>query len=268
MHHLQTIHGRLAYQVFGEQGEVFLIFHGFGQTHGDMLPMEIFRKENQRFVFVDAFYHGKSTWKDANKPMNRKIWLELIDGLRDQLNFTEFHLIGYSMGGKISLLIYELMAEKVLSLILLSPDGIKTGLWYSMSNYPGSFHPVMKQVVFKPKGLYKVMESLGSVGLIQSSLRKFFQTQMGTRSQRAQMYFTWKIMGGLQPRLGIITQKARKLNTPVWLFLGEFDQMIPVKNLKKFSSKIPQIRTIVLPVGHGGLIEATADYLLEQLKRK
>ena len=260
--------GNLAYRVIGEGNEVTLLFHGFGQTHKDMLPFEQIRKENQRFIFIDAFYHGRSTWKDSGKPMNRKNWLELIGGLQDHLNFTDFHLIGYSMGGKISLITFELFPENVLSLTMLAPDGIKTGLWYSMSNYPDSFHPLMKQVVFKPKGLFKIMEGLGSVGLIQSSLKKFFQTQMGTRSKRAQMYFTWKIMGGIQPRLGQIIQSARKRKTPVSLFLGEFDQMITEDNLKKFSSKVPQIQTIVLPVGHGGLIEATAEYLLEQLKGK
>ncbi|GAB2495156.1 alpha/beta fold hydrolase [Algoriphagus taiwanensis] len=260
--------GNLAYREIGKGQEVTLLFHGFGQTHRDMLPFEKIRKKNQRFIFIDAFYHGRSTWKDSGKSMDRKNWLELIGGLQNHLNFTDFHLVGYSMGGKISLITYELFSTNVLSLTLLAPDGIKTGLWYSMSNYPDSFHPIMKQVVFKPQGLFRIMEGLGSVGLIQSSLKKFFQTQMGTRSQRAQMYFTWKITGGLQPRLGQIIQSARKLKTPVSLFLGEFDQMITEDNLKKFSSKIPQIQTVVLPVGHGGLIEATAEYLLEQLKGK
>jgi len=53
-------------------------------------------------------------------------------------DFHEFHLIGYSMGGKFALLTYELFDKKVKSLTLLAPDGIKTGLWYSISSYPGS----------------------------------------------------------------------------------------------------------------------------------
>ena len=166
------------------------------------------------------------------------------------------------MGGKFSLLTFELFSNQVKSLVLLAPDGIKTGLWYSMSSYPNFFHPIFKGVVFRPNRFFGVVEGLHSAGLVEKSLVKFVKTQMETRSMRAQAYFVWKVFGGLQLQLGKIIQQMRKSQIPVSLFIGEFDKMVTAQNLERFSSKIPHLNKVILPVGHGGLIEAAATSLL------
>ena len=93
------------------------------------------------------------------------------------------------MGGKFALLSFELIPYQVNSLTLLAPDGIKTGLWFSMSNHPNYFDPVFKRVIFKPRRFFSIVEGLNSAGLVEKSLLKFVKTQMKTRSKRAQAYF-------------------------------------------------------------------------------
>lgn len=261
MYNLIHARGKLAYQKKGTGKETFLIFHGFGQSFHDMLPFDQLRKAGQKLLFIDLFYHGKSHWRDAANPLTKSVWKEIIVSLQIQEAFQDFHLIGYSMGGKFSLFTFELFSHQVLSLTLLAPDGIKTGLWYSMGSYPNYFHPIFKRVVFKPQRFFGIMEGLNSAGLVGKSLVKFVQTQMETRSKRAQAYFVWKVFGGIQLQLGQIIRLARKNNTPITLFIGEFDKMVSSDNLERFSSKIPQLQKIILPVGHGGLIEAAANFL-------
>lgn len=265
MHYLIHPKGKLAYLKRGQGEEVFLVFHGFGQTHVDMLAFDQIRKPGQTFLFIDIFYHGRSQWTDSVRPLDKSAWKEVISGLQRQEGFKSFHLIGYSMGGKFSLLTFELFSNQVKSLVLLAPDGIKTGLWYSMSSYPNFFHPIFKGVVFQPNRFFGVVEGLHSVGLVEKSLVKFVKTQMETRSMRAQAYFVWKVFGGLQLQLGKIIQQMRKSHIPVSLFIGEFDKMVTAQNLERFSSKIPHLNKVILPVGHGGLIEAAAKSLLTKL---
>jgi hypothetical protein len=45
------------------------------------------------------------------------------------------------------------------------------------------------------------------------------------------------------------------------VFLGEFDRMVSPKNLERFTSKVPQLQLVQLPVGHGQLIDAAVSYL-------
>ncbi len=262
MEFLNHPHGKLAFQKKGSGSEFFLIFHGFGQSHRDMIPFDQIRKPGQTFLFFDMFYHGKSQWSDSDKNLNPEIWINLIESLQVREGFQDFHLIGYSMGGKFALLTYELFPHQVQSLTLLAPDGIKTGLWYSMSNYPNYFHPFFKRVVFKPNRFFGLMEGLNSAGLVEKSLVKFVKTQMETRSKRAQAYFIWKVFGGIQLQLGKIIRLARKNPAvPFTLFIGEFDKMVTAQNLDRFTSKIPHLKKVVLPAGHGGLIRETVEYL-------
>lgn len=253
--------GKWAYQKSGQGPEIFLIFHGFGQTHQDMGAFDQIRKPGQTFLFFDMFYHGRSQWTDVGSPLDRLKWREFIRELQLKESFQEFHLIGYSMGGKFALLTYELLPKSVKSLTLLAPDGIKTGLWYSISSYPNYFHVLFKRVVFRPNRFFGMVEGLNAVGLVEKSLVKFVKTQMETRSKRAQAYFVWKVFGGIQLQLGKIIRQSRSKPIPMTLFIGEFDKMVTAENLERFSSKIPHLRKIILPVGHGGLIEAAANFL-------
>ncbi|WP_075351990.1 alpha/beta fold hydrolase [Algoriphagus marinus] len=261
---IKTKWGKLAYTSKGDGYDVFLIFHGFGQSHEDMLPFESLLNEHRRFIFIDVFYHGRSAWRDPNLSLSKSIWKEIISELMRKEEFSEFHLIGYSMGGKFSLITFELFPEKVKSLKLLAPDGIKTGLWYSLGTYPGFLHQSFKRVVFKPKLFFNIIKGMEQVGLSESSLTKFVKNEMKTRSKRAQVYLTWRVFGGFQPQLGTIITAIRNRKTPIKLYVGEYDKMITGENLKRFSSKIPHLELITLPVGHGKLIEETVKHILKQ----
>lgn len=253
--------GKLAYLKTGEGPEFFLIFHGFGQTHLDMMPFDSLRKAGQTFLFIDQFFHGRSQWANSQVSLDRIIWQDLIRNLQEKEGFEEFHLIGYSMGGKFSLLTFELFPKQVKSLTLLAPDGIKTGLWYNMSGFPKTLHPLFKQVVFQPKHFFGIVDGLNSAGLVEKSLVKFVKTQMETRSQRAQAYFVWTVFSSFQPKLGEIVRLVRQLQTPITLFTGAHDKMVTAENLSRFSSKIPHLKKVSLPVGHGQLITAAVEYL-------
>ena len=253
--------GKLAYRRFGSGSEVWIFFHGFGQCHQDMISFDKLRTSKQSYLFVDLIYHGQSSWNTSEKALKKEEWKTILLSLLQQESIDTFHLVGYSMGGKFALLSYELLPKRIISLSLLAPDGIKTGLWYSMSNYPSGIHPLFKQVVFRPKRFFTLVDGLKTAGLLQKSLVKFVKTQLETRSKRAQAYLVWKVLGGLHLQLGTIIRQLRQHPIPVTLVLGEFDRMVSPKNLERFTAKVPQLRLLQLPVGHGQLIEATISYL-------
>lgn len=262
---LITSWGRLHFEEIGEGPEVYLIFHGFGQSHKDMLPFAKLIRPGQRYLFFDMFFHGKSTWHDSAAFLTKVIWKKIVQQILSQEGFTEFHLVGYSMGGKFSLLTYDLFPEQAKSLILLAPDGIKTGLLYNLNSYPSYFHQLFKRVVFKPQRFFGIMAGLHSIGILETSLIKFVKTQMQTRSKRAQVYLTWKVFGNIQLSLEKIIQSAKREKTPITLFTGNFDKMVTAENLARFTTEIPQLKSVTLPVGHGKLIEASVEYLSQGL---
>ncbi len=54
--------GKLAYRSLGSGSEVWIFFHGYGQSHQDLLAFEKLRTPTQLFIFVDLIYHGQSSW--------------------------------------------------------------------------------------------------------------------------------------------------------------------------------------------------------------
>jgi pimeloyl-ACP methyl ester carboxylesterase len=260
---LETSFGHLAYKRHGKGSEVFVLFHGFGQSMKVYDPYLPLRKENESYLVFDIFYHGQSSWKTADKKLTKEIWREIWIQLMAEEKFDAFHLIGYSMGGKFCLVTYELFPERVKSFLLMAPDGIKTGFWYNMATFPGYMNRLFKRVVFHPDRFFRVMDFLHSLGLLQSSLIKFVKSQMQTRTMRAQIYFTWSVFKPLQPDIGKIIVLIRERGTPAMLVTGKFDKMITSKNLQRFSSKIPHLQQVELECGHNDLIEKTAKFLIK-----
>jgi pimeloyl-ACP methyl ester carboxylesterase len=261
MKFLNTASGRLAYEKWGDGKRVHLLFHGFGMNMKSYAPYLSLRTEEDSFLVFDIFYHGNSSWRNVDQPLTKAIWRDIIEQLRKAEGFDSFHLVGYSMGGKFSLVTYELFPEKVESMVLMAPDGIKTGFWYNQTKFPNFLNRIIKPIIFFPERFFKWMERLAKLGLLQSSLLKFIRPQMLTRTMRARVYFTWIVFKPMKPDLGKIVKAARKLETPITLITGEYDKMVTSKNLAHFSSKIPHLQNVELACGHNDLIEETAGYM-------
>lgn len=261
MEFLETEFGHLAYQKHGKGKNIHLLFHGFGQNmkaYEAYLPI---RSQEDTFLVFDMFYHGQSSWKSVKMQLTKEIWYRIIRKLMEKEGFEHFNLVGYSMGGKFCLITYELFHSQVKSLILMAPDGIKTGFWYNMATFPGILNRLFKHVVFHPERFFLTMDFFHRLGLLQSSLIKFVKSQMKTRTMRAQVYFTWNVFKPLKPHLPTIINYLRLQKTPVTLVTGTYDMMITTKNLSRFSSKISHIETVELPCGHNTLIEETSKHL-------
>ncbi|PRY85734.1 alpha/beta fold hydrolase [Mongoliibacter ruber] len=261
MKFLETTLGRLAYERQGNGPEVYLFFHGFGQNRKIYHPFLQIRKENQSFLFIDIFYHGESSWRSITNKLTKEAWKDILLQLMADESFKEFHLIGYSMGGKFSLITYELFPNYIKSLLLMAPDGIKTGFWYNMATFPGILNRVFKHVVFHPDRFFRTIDGLYKIGLLQSSLVKFVKFQMQTRTKRAQVYFTWNVFKPMQPDLGSIIKMLRLHQQPIILITGTYDKMVTSENLDRFSSKIPHLKNLELPSGHNTLVEDTFDFI-------
>jgi len=261
MEFLETDFGHLAYQKHGVGKNITLLFHGFGQNMKAYEPFLELIKVDDCFLVFDMFYHGHSSWKSVDQKLTKAIWRKILLQLMKKEGFEKFNLIGYSMGGKFCLVSYELFPCHVNSLLLMAPDGIKTGFWYNMATFPGFLNKLFKRVIFHPERFFRIMDFLHRMGILQNSLIKFVKSQMQTRTMRAQIYFTWNVFKPLKPNLKQISYFLNSNQTPFTLFTGEYDKMVTFKNLSEFSSKISHANNIELSCGHNALIEETAGYL-------
>lgn len=261
MHYLKTVFGRLAYQKHGHGKNIYLLFHGFGQNSNALKPFLELRKPDECFILIDLFYHGQSSWKSISNRLTKETWKTIMEQLMEAENISIFGLIGYSMGGKFSLITYELFPSRISSLTLIAPDGIGTGFWYSMGSFPAFLNPLFKRVVINPKRFFLLVNKLHDMGLVGKSLVKFVESRFQSKTVRAQTYFTWKVFHPLKPDLKKIQSSLNQNPIPIYLFTGKFDKMVSTENLKSFSENVNNLKKIELHCGHNDLIDNAAKYL-------
>ncbi|MGY6558002.1 MAG: alpha/beta fold hydrolase [Nitritalea sp.] len=254
--------GRLAYRVYGPAGgTVTLLLHGFGQNQQAFQSFLALRKKEERYITLDLFFHGLSSWSKASKRLLPQDWAAVLQLLMETEKFTAFHLVGYSMGGKFCLISYQELPTRVLSLTLLAPDGIRTGFWYNISNFPGIFEGLFKRTVLNPSRFFAWMHGLRRIGLLDKSIVKFIDTQMETRTKRAQVYFTWSVFRKLKPNIPKILADLQRQPISVTLVTGTYDRMVTYENLAYFLEALPAARHVALASGHNTLIPDYAAHL-------
>jgi pimeloyl-ACP methyl ester carboxylesterase len=132
-----TIH----YSRWGNGGNVVLAIPGFGEGSESFSCIGKLMASDQTLLAVDLPLHGSTDWKE-NDPMEPSALLVAIRELLFECGFsnTKFSLVGYSMGARIALSIYEEAPERIEQLILLAPDGLNMHFiyWLSTQTYLGS----------------------------------------------------------------------------------------------------------------------------------
>ena len=115
---------------FGQGPRLAICFHGYGETADSFVFLERSAGHLYTFYALDLPYHGQTDWLDpAITPKELK---ELIEGLvystSTSLNPSSpplISLIGFSLGGRVALSLYQTMPEQIKKLVLLAPDGLK-----------------------------------------------------------------------------------------------------------------------------------------------
>jgi pimeloyl-ACP methyl ester carboxylesterase/putative sterol carrier protein len=101
------------------EGDPVLLLHGLGATKASFLPTMIALAKQHRVIVPDLLGHG-----DTAKPLVRydaPTFGRFVIGLMDALDVDRAHLIGNSMGGRISLEVAMSDPDRVRSVSLLCP---------------------------------------------------------------------------------------------------------------------------------------------------
>ena len=97
-----------------------IFLHGFTGNLEDWFFLKEKLPKNFSAIFIDLLGHGKSSSPDQFELYSAESQMEILDNLFDQLNISEFTLVGYSMGGRLALSYTLKFPKKVNRLVLES----------------------------------------------------------------------------------------------------------------------------------------------------
>ena len=116
--------------------DVLVLVHGLGSAATAWKPIIPALSEKFNVITVDLPGHGQSTFDPAQAMDPQSLALLLRDSVKENHGIDQFHLVGNSLGGWISLELASLAPANVKSVTGLAP----AGLWLApySARYPGT----------------------------------------------------------------------------------------------------------------------------------
>src|SRR5438477_13115821 len=82
-------------------------------------------------------------------------------------------LMGFSLGGRMALALYEKMSPSVERLVLLAPDGLKVNFWYWLSTQTWIGNRLFLFTMNHPSWFFSFLKGLNKLKLVNVSIFKF-----------------------------------------------------------------------------------------------
>jgi pimeloyl-ACP methyl ester carboxylesterase len=261
----------IGYCRFGSGPRPALCFHGFGEDAASFNFLIKYAGSQYTFFSIDLPFHGKTEWNDGLTFTTSDL-LQIVEEVLQQNNYKlqttnyKLTLLGFSLGGRIALSLFQLMPGKIEKLVLLAPDGLKINFWYWLATqtWAGNkfFHFTMKH----PGWFFGFLKMLNKLKLVNSSVFKFVNYYIGEAEVRRLLYARWTCMRKFRPGIKRIKSLIREKNCKVRLVYGEHDRIILSSVGERFRKGIEeQCLLSVIHSGHQVLHEKHAEEILPAL---
>lgn len=257
----------ISYYRFGTGPTPVLCFHGYGESGADYLFLEKTLGSQFSFYAMDLPLHGKTGWNEGLlfTPVNLKEITNLLlqeHGTTDTLPV----LLGFSLGSRVALQIYQLQQGNIAKMVLLAPDGLKMNRWYWLATQTWMGNRLFRFTMLHPGIFVGLLKILKRLKLVNTSIFKFVNYYIADKNIRDLLYKRWTTLRRIKPGLEEIKKSIVQHQTPVRLVYGKYDRIIlPVRG-EKFRKEIEKYCHItVIDAGHQLLHEKYAEEIKKAL---
>lgn len=263
---------KLEYITIGTGKKKLIAFHGFGRTANDYETFEKSLGKEYTIYSFNLFGHGNSVYPEdriAKNTLSEVELKELFNKFLITQEISKFDLMGYSLGGKIALLLTQFYPDRINKLWLLAPDGIKKNFWYHFASNTSIGQKMYRKVLNNPAIFFSIVNQLNKFRLLNDKIKKFALQNMETREKRQLVYDIWMIFRKTNPNMKSVINLISDYDIEVFQFYGKYDKVIPTKTGKSFARKINQEKNLrILNAGHVLISPQTDKVITELLKNE
>jgi len=262
----------ISYYRFGAGAKVVLCFHGYGEDATGFDFLAKYSGEDYCFISIDLPYHGQTDWKEGlNFTVKdlQQIIKEIpeIKNLKPESLNHRLTLLGFSLGGRIALSLFQMIPEQIEKMILLAPDGLKINFWYWLSTQTWIGNKLFAFTMKHPEWFFGFLKLLNKLHLVNTSIFKFVNYYIGDKLVRQLLYQRWTTLRKIKPDISLIKSLIAGYKTIVRLIYGEHDRIILPSRGEKFKQGIEeQCSLSIIHSGHQVLHEKHAKEIIEALK--
>src|SRR5256885_4270428 len=250
----------------GSGHKVLLCFHGYGESALNFSFLVPGLSEEYIILAVDLPFHGETSWK-ADHTSGKEL-KAITDAIltREGLSKFKIELLGFSLGGRIALTLFQEMPERVSRLVLLAPDGLKMNFWYWLPTQTLMGNRLFKWTMKHPGWFLGMLKFGNRLQLINQSIYKFVEYYIHDEQVRQQLYNRWTTLSKCKPDLDNIRKQFIKYQPELRLLYGKFDRIILTGPAFRFLKSTDQHTIIeILDCGHQVLHAKNAGAIISAL---
>jgi pimeloyl-ACP methyl ester carboxylesterase len=186
--------------------------------------------------------------------------------MQREVDLHRITLLGFSLGGRVALSLYEQMHGAVGKLVLLAPDGLKLNFWYWLSTQTWLGDKIFYMTMKRPGWFFGMLKALNRFGLVNSSIYKFVRYYIHNAEVRRLLYLRWNSLRKLRPRISHIRALVNSGKSQVRLVYGKHDRIILPSRARRFCKGMESCcRLEIIESGHQVLHEKHVKDILSAL---
>jgi len=243
------------YLRFGSGPKTAICFHGYGEEASSFDFFGKYAGDQYSFYSIDLPFHGKTEWNEG-LDFSHKDLLQIVEEILEQNNVkrqtlnVKLTLMGFSLGGRIALSLYQAIPGRIERLVLLAPDGLKVNFWYWLATQTWLGNKFFSFTMKHPRWFFGFLKVLNKLKLVNASIFKFVNFYIGDKEVRRLLYARWTTLRNLRPNRKKIKVAVKENETKLRLVYGKHDRIILSSVGEKFRKGIED--HCILSVIHSG----------------
>ena len=239
----------LHYMITGAGKKLLLAFHGYNNTAGIFLPFAEYLGKEYTLLCIDLPHHGKSDWPDSKQFETAEL-KKLVHIFMAEYEVSKVSLLGYSMGGRVCLKILELLPEQIDKVLLIAPDGLAFNPFYYFVTRTFIGRSMFRRFLGNPQKYMHLLEWTRKKNLLDEARYRFAMQYLHTQEARDFLLKVWPGMSQLVPDGAQLRKAIKKHGVPMFIFMGNYDKVIPVSQAQKFCRQLETVQLHILEKGH------------------
>lgn len=241
---------------FGSGPQWLIALHGYGQEASVFRHFAELHHDNYSLLVIDLAYHGTQSKMLKGFVFDEtyaRLWMQTI---LEQLAISKIGLLGYSIGGRISMSIAAWFPEHIEELILIAPDGLPVSRTYRCLTGTLAGQMLFRKFISSPGIAFLLIRLVERLRLLPMKVADYFRNEISTEEKRQQLFDTWMAYRKCLPQTRSLRAQSTKGTLPVMCILGKSDKVIPFRKARRFALKqFASVQLLELNMGHNLLSE-------------
>lgn len=256
--------GQIHYLEWMGGDKLLLAFHGYGNRAELFAPFRDYLHKEYTILSIDLPHHGITKW-DGTLLLRKRDLRMLVEALMKKYGAQKVTLMGYSMGGRVSMTIVECMPERIEKIALIATDGLAVNKLYYFCTRTAVGRRMFRDVLKRPERYHRWIKWLKKMNLVDPTRYRFVMQHLQSEDSRRLLLDIWMSMSDLIPAEAAVKRLVKRFRIPIFIFMGAYDRIMPPVLAEQFKKGLDTVQVFTLERGHRVFDDTNAHEIAKHL---